>query len=169
MLDKIDLTTPAILFSTISLIHVAYTNRFVAISNLIRNLKQKYVDTHDDYIIEQINNLRKRLYLIRNMQFYGIVSLLACLVSITFIFFEKNKISIIFFGFALISLLTSILLAAKEIWISVQALNMELNSIAEIKKKLHEESEDLYLSQNIKKISTATKNILLKDKQKDEQ
>jgi hypothetical protein len=65
--------------------------------------------------------------------------------------------------------LTSILLAAKEIWISVQALNMELNSIAEIKKKLHEESEDLYLSQNIKKISTATKNILLKDKQKDEQ
>jgi hypothetical protein len=82
MLDKIDLTTPAILFSTISLIHVAYTNRFVAISNLIRSLKQRYADTHDAYIVEQINNLRKRLYLIRNMQFYGIVSLLSCIASI---------------------------------------------------------------------------------------
>lgn len=163
MLDKIDLTTPAILFSTISLIHVAYTNRFVAISNLIRSLKQRYADTHDSYIIEQINNLRKRLYLIRNMQFYGIISLLTCIASISFIFFEKNYVAIIFFAIALISLLVSILLAAREIWISVQALNIELNSIEEIKASLDHEDEDLILTNNIKKIGHATKNILRKD------
>lgn len=163
MLDKIDLTTPAILFSTISLIHVAYTNRFVAISNLIRSLKQRYADTHDAYIIEQINNLRKRLYLIRNMQFYGIVSLLSCIASISTIFFEKNYAAIIFFAIALIALLISIIQAAKEIWISVEALNIELNSIEELRSNLTEVDDELNISQNIKKIGHVTKNILRKD------
>lgn len=164
MLSKIDITTPAILFSTISLIHVAYTNRFVAISNLIRNLKLRYADSHDNYIIDQINNLRKRLYFIRNMQFYGIISLISCIMSIAFIFFQENLVGILFFGFALFTLFISILLAAVEIWISVEALNIELNSIEEIKNKLTDVDEDLYISHNIKKLGHVTKNILKKDK-----
>lgn len=38
----LDLTTPSLLFSAISLILLAYTNRFLAYANVVRSLKDKY-------------------------------------------------------------------------------------------------------------------------------
>lgn len=163
MFSDINITTPAILFSTISMIHIAYTNRFIAISNLIRDLKRRYTDDHDEAIIHQINNLRKRLYLIRNMQLYGIISLLLSIVSIALIYVQYQVAGELAFGLGLLFLLLSVLLAGREIWISVNALDIELKSMREIKHKLEQESKDLYLTGNIKKISRATRDLLAGD------
>ena len=78
---EIDLTTPALLFSAISLIMLAYTNRFLSYAQLVRTLKDQYRENHSAVTAAQISNLRKRLYLTRAMQVTGIGSLLLCVVS----------------------------------------------------------------------------------------
>lgn len=79
---EIDLTTPALLFSAISLIMLAYTNRFLSYAQLVRTLKDQYRENHSAVTAAQIINLRKRLYLTRAMQVTGIGSLLLCVVSV---------------------------------------------------------------------------------------
>ena len=81
---EIDLTTPALLFSAISLIMLAYTNRFLSYAQLVRTLKDQYRENHSAVTAAQIANLRKRLYLTRAMQVTGIGSLLLCVVSMYF-------------------------------------------------------------------------------------
>ena len=78
---EIDLTTPALLFSAISLIMLAYTNRFLSYAQLVRTLKDQYRENHSAVTAAQIINLRKRLYLTRAMQVTGIGSLLLCVYS----------------------------------------------------------------------------------------
>ena len=85
----LDLTTPSLLFSAISLILLAYTNRFLSYASVVRTLKEKHQQTHDPKDIAQIANLRKRLYLTRSMQILGILSLLLCVIS--FIFHGKSS------------------------------------------------------------------------------
>ena len=56
---EIDLTTPALLFSAISLIMLAYTNRFLSYAQLVRTLKDQYRENHSAVTAAQIINLRK--------------------------------------------------------------------------------------------------------------
>lgn len=86
----LDLTTPSLLFSAISLILLAYTNRFLSYASVVRTLKEKHQQTHDPKDIAQIANLRKRLYLTRSMQILGILSLLLCVISMLSIFHGKS-------------------------------------------------------------------------------
>ena len=79
-----DSTTPALLFSAISLIMLAYTNRFMSYAQLVRALKEQYRANHSSVTAAQIVNLRKRLYLTRAMQVTGTGSLLLCVVSMFF-------------------------------------------------------------------------------------
>lgn len=72
---ELTLTTPALLFSAISLLLLAYTNRFLAIAALVRGLRDKYLENPSGLLIGQIKNLRSRLSLIRNMQILGLSSL----------------------------------------------------------------------------------------------
>jgi hypothetical protein len=73
---ELSINTPALLFPAITLLMLAYTNRFLGLATLIRNLPAKYKQIQEDkeVIVAQINNLNKRLVLIRRMQIYGIVS-----------------------------------------------------------------------------------------------
>ena len=77
---EITLTTPALLFPAISLLLVAYTNRFNTISARIRALYSQYKQDPDDILVGQIESLRKRVYLIRNMQAFGVASLFSCVL-----------------------------------------------------------------------------------------
>jgi hypothetical protein len=154
---EITLTTPAILFSTVSLLYVAYTTRFVAISNLIRTLKARFQEDHEDAVLQQISNLRIRVLLIRNMQLSGIISLILSAVSMVFIYVGEQNIGFVFFGLSLLFLIYSMLLAAREIWISVESLNIELNSIHELKKDGIDDG--LLISHKIKKMTKATKEL----------
>ncbi|MFN8297132.1 MAG: DUF2721 domain-containing protein [Chitinophagales bacterium] len=162
---EITLTTPAILFSTVSLLYVAYTTRFVAISNLIRTLKTRFEEEHEVDVLQQIKNLRTRVLLIRNMQLTGIISLILSAFSMVFIYLGNQNAGFIIFGLSLIFLIYSMLLAAREILISVHSLNIELNSIQELKKDTTEDG--LLISHNIKKIKKATKGLFELDEGKD--
>lgn len=161
---EITLTTPAILFSTVSLLYVAYTTRFVAISNLIRTLKTRFEDEHEESVLQQISNLRIRVLLIRNMQLSGIIALIVSAVSMVFIYIGEQNIGFVFFGISLLFLIYSMLLAAREIWISVESLNIELNSIRELKKDSIDDG--LLITHNIKKITKKTKEYFEDDEKK---
>lgn len=123
------LTTPALLFPAISLLLLAYTSRFLALAALIRSLKAQYHEKEDPVIIRQINNLRKRIYIIRNMQGFGILSFFLCVLCM-FLFFNGQKVLAQYvFGLSLILLMISLVLSFREIQISVGALDFELNNL----------------------------------------
>ena len=128
---KLSLTTPAVLFSAISLLLLAYTNRFLTIAQLVRTLHTKYKENRSHIIFGQIKNLRKRIVLIRNMQIFGIISLLLCVVCMFLLYVEYNAVAEIIFGVALLLLIASLALSAWEIQISVKALNLHLGDIEE--------------------------------------
>jgi hypothetical protein len=129
MTMDLTLTTPALLFSSISLIMLAYTNRFLAYANTIRNLHTAYKQDPSKIIKAQIVNLRKRLYLTRSMQIFGITSLLLCVLSMFFIYVKQEFIAVWIFGLALILLIISLSLLIWEIQISVKALELHLEDI----------------------------------------
>ena len=116
----LDLTTPSLLFSAISLILLAYTNRFLSYASVVRALKEKHQQTHDPKDIAQIANLRKRLYLTRSMQILGILSLLLCVIAMFFIYVSWQVFAAWIFGIALLLLAASLCVCIWEINISVK-------------------------------------------------
>ncbi len=128
-MEALTLTTPALLFSAISLIMLAYTNRFLAYAAVIRNLHDKYLEKKDDTLLEQIKNLKQRLNLTRWMQIFGITSLLLCVLTMFLIYVEQHMLAIWIFGIALLLLILSLALLIREIQISTQALKLHLSDI----------------------------------------
>lgn len=128
-MEELTLTTPALLFSAISLIMLAYTNRFLAYAAVVRSLHDKYLKKKDESLIRQIKNLRQRLYLTRSMQIFGISSLLLCVITMFLIYIQQHVIAVWVFGIALILLILSLALLIKEIQISVKALEHHLGDI----------------------------------------
>ena len=126
---EITLTTPALLFPAISLLLLAYTNRFLTLATLIRSLHGKYKEKPDENIWGQIKNLRLRVKLIRNMQALGVLSLLLCVVCMFVIFTGNLKLAEFIFGVSLILLILSLAVSAWEIQISVKALNIQLSDL----------------------------------------
>jgi hypothetical protein len=123
------LTTPALLFSAISLLLLAFTNRFLALAALVRSLHAKYKEHPDELLFGQIKNLRLRLSLIRHMQIYGITSLLLCVICMFLIYVGYMIIAIYVFGVALLLLIGSLGISIWEIQISVRALNLQLSDL----------------------------------------
>ena len=128
---EIYLTTPALLFSAISLIMLAYTNRFMSYAQLVRTLKEQYRENHSSVTAAQIANLRKRLYPTRAMQVTGTGSLLLCVVSMFFIYIQLYLVSIYIFGLAMVLLIISLAISVYEIYISVKALEIHLDDMDE--------------------------------------
>ncbi len=128
-MNELNLATPALLFSAISLIMLAYTNRFLSYAQLIRTLKEQYMKQHSEVTAAQIANLRKRLYLTRSMQITGISSLLFCVVSMFLIYVGMHLLSVYVFGLALLLLIISLGLSVWEIQISVKALDIHLKDM----------------------------------------
>ncbi len=118
--------TPTLLFSAISLLMLAYTNRFVVIAGLIRDLYAKYQEKPDDIIKGQLLNLRKRMRIIRNMQVFGALSFFFSVLSLMMIFLDLVLFAEILFGISLVMMLVSLLLLILELNISVNALNIQL-------------------------------------------
>lgn len=127
---EISINTPALLFPAISLLMLAYTNRFLALANLIRNLHSKYKDhTNKEGVLQQIKNLRLRLRLIRFMQLFGIISLVLCVLSMFFVFEQLVIWANSLFVASLIAMLVSLFLSLSEIQISTRALEIELSDM----------------------------------------
>lgn len=128
-MEQLTLTTPALLFSAISLIMLAYTNRFLAYAAVIRNLHDKYLQQKDERLIKQIKNIKQRLYLTRSMQISGISSLLLCVLTMFLIYVEQHTIAVWVFGLALLLLILSLGFLIIEIQISVKALEHHISDI----------------------------------------
>jgi hypothetical protein len=126
---QINLTTPAILFPTVSLLLIAYTTRFLAIANLIRGLKTRYQKEQRPELLAQIRNLRIRITLIRNMQAFGTASLFFTTFSIVLIFLDEDVSGGYLFGFSLLLMLISLGISFREILMSGGALNLELKEM----------------------------------------
>jgi hypothetical protein len=126
---EITLTTPAILFPAVSLLLVAYTNRFNAVSMRIRSLHAQYKENPDILLEGQIDSLRKRINIIKNMQRFGVLSLFLCVFCL-FVLFGGNVFwGKVIFGLSLIFMMFSLGLALWEISLSVEALNIELSDM----------------------------------------
>jgi hypothetical protein len=128
-MEQLTLTTPALLFSEISLIMLAYTNRFLAYAAIVRGLRDKYLESKDKSLIFQIKNIKQRLNLTCWMQIFGITSLLFCVLTMFLIYVDFIATAAWCFGIGLILLIISLAILIKEIQISTKALNVHLSTI----------------------------------------
>ncbi len=128
---KIDLNTPALLFPAISLLLLAYTNRFLAIASLVRTLHRSYQENKEEHLVIQIKSLRRRLLLIRNMQMLGVMSIFFCILSMFVIFAENNLLGKYIFGLSMILMMASLFFSVWELLVSIHALDVELSDMAE--------------------------------------
>ena len=133
----LQLSTPALLFRTTSLLMLAYTNRFLAIARLIRELHTDYMATHDENDLLQLKSLRRRLSYIRNMQLLAVLSLLFSVICMFLLFAEQLFIAKFIFGASLVLMSVSLVISALEIAQSINAINVQLKNIEEsIKGKI---------------------------------
>jgi hypothetical protein len=131
---EIDVSTPALLFPAISLLLLAYTNRFMGVTQLIRQLRRDLNEENYTQINRQETNLKLRVKLIIWMQAVGVISLIFCTLSMLSHFFESGTFGYITFGLSLILMITSLLLSLMEIAISGKALNVELEGLEKLEK-----------------------------------
>ena len=131
---EINFSTPALLFPAISLLLLAYTNRFMGITKLIRQLRRNLNDDNYTQINRQVANLKYRIKLIIWTQASGVVSLILCTLSMMSHFFEASSFGYICFGLSLILMNISLILSLLEITISARALNVELEGMEKVSK-----------------------------------
>ena len=130
---ELSITTPALLFPAISLLMLAYTNRFLALANLIRTLHDKYrKEPARKDIITQIKNLRTRIHLIRTMQAMGVLSFLFCVVCMYTIFRGWQEAAYIIFAISIVCFVISLIYSLLEITLSMRALEVELSNMEEL-------------------------------------
>ncbi|MCM0041817.1 MAG: DUF2721 domain-containing protein [Algoriphagus sp.] len=147
---ELQLSTPALLFSAITLLMLAFTNRFLAIATLIRGLHKNYLkDPDQEIIVEQIHNLRRRLTLIKNMQLFGVFSFLLCVICMFLLFKGFTDSANWTFVISMVSLLISLGISLVEIQISTKALNLELSDMEGIFQK-RKSSLDLFFKKDEK-------------------
>ena len=105
--------------------------RFLTLATLIRSLRDRYASSHEEHLRVQIDNLRYRVRLIRNMQVFGVSSFFCCVLCMFLLFAGLTQLGVYSFGLALILLLVSLALSLREVQVSVDALTVELEHLAE--------------------------------------
>lgn len=135
------ITTPSLLFPAISLLMLAYTNRFVTLANVIRQLSNLENAPSKDLVIRQIHNLRIRMTVIRLMQAFGVLSFVFCTLSMFSLLLAWQTAGMYLFAVSLILLVVSLLFSFYEVNISTTAINIELEKFdAQIAKhKTHKD------------------------------
>jgi len=138
---EMTITTPSLLFPAISLLMLAYTNRFVVLANVIRQLSKLENASSQDLVVRQIDNLRKRMLVIRRMQAFGVLSFVSCTLSMFALLLGWSLMGQFLFANSLILLVVSLLFSFYEVNISTTAINIELERFDEklsSKKSSHE-------------------------------
>ena len=112
-----------------SLLLLAYTNRFLSLADRVRGFKARYENAPHAHLLPQIPNLRRRLVLLRNIQVVGTSSIFGCALTMFVLFAGFPRVGEALFGASLLALLVLLGLAFHEIQISVEALNIELDNL----------------------------------------
>ncbi|WP_090605379.1 DUF2721 domain-containing protein [Parapedobacter koreensis] len=148
---NITFNTAALLFPAISLIMLAYTNRFLALAALVRSLHAKYLEHNKSGVLHgQIRNLRYRLKLIKQMQAMGVLSFVACIACMYCIYIGHVYLAELTFALSLLFFAISLIISLVEIQVSNKALELELSDM--------EEGNDTSLVDYIKKKFDKKKN-----------
>lgn len=132
---EITFNTPALLFPAISLLLLAYTNRYLALASLIRKLHDEYMKGEKKtHLLQQIKILRIRINMVRQMQALGVFSFLCCVVTMYSVYKEWTGFTSYVFAASLLSLLSSLVISLLEISQSTKALEWELSDMEELEK-----------------------------------
>lgn len=132
---EITFNTPALLFPAISLLLLAYTNRYLALANLIRKLHDEYMKGEKNHLLlKQIKILRIRINLVRSMQALGVFSFLCCVITMYGVYQQWTAMNKYVFALSLLSLLGSLIISLVEISQSTKALELELSDMEELEK-----------------------------------
>lgn len=126
---EFNLSTPALLFSAISLFMLAFTNRFLSLATLIRQHVAIYEEKRDPNTLAQIHNFYRRLKIIKYTQIFAVLSFLLCVISMFIIFVHDETLAKWFFGASLVSLFISLLFSLEELFLSIGALKLEIERI----------------------------------------
>ena len=125
----LEVSTPALLFPAISLLFLSFTNRFLHLSALIRSLHRDWLEQGDAVLRAQIENLKRRLSLIRTMQLFGAMSLFLCVISMLSVSGDYQILAVSAFLLALGLMAVSLGCLIYEVWISGGALRILLNAV----------------------------------------
>lgn len=131
---ELTIQTPALLFPALSLLLLAYTNKFLAIANLIRRLVSDFEENRKQHIAGQIESLRYRLWLIRWMQVFGVGSILFCVITMFLIYEDHQVAAKILFAVSLVLMITSLIISIIEIFRSADALRLLLQDLEQKEK-----------------------------------
>ena len=126
---QLNLSIPALLFPAISLAMLAYNARYLAIAALIRQLHKQFEETSAQPLKQQINQLRNRLGIIKNMQASAIISFLLAAVTMFLVYVEMEVWANIIFGISLVFLMISLILSLLEVQLSTKALGIQLKNM----------------------------------------
>ena len=126
---QLTLSIPALLFPAISLTMLAYNARYLAIANLIRQLHKQFQESENNPLKKQIDSLRKRLEIIKNMQATAIISFLLAAITMFLIYVELDIWANVIFGVSLIFLMVSLILSLIEVQLSTKALGIQLKNM----------------------------------------
>lgn len=122
----LNITDPAILFPGISLLFLAYTNRYLALANIIRQLNKVIAEGFDENREKQIQNLLVRIKLIRYMQMFGILSFICCVISMSALLLGFDKMGVFAFGGSMVFLFISLVVSFFEVASSGDGLRIEI-------------------------------------------
>ena len=123
---ELTIQTPALLFPALSLLLLAYTNKFLAIASLIRKLYSDHQKRPNPSTIRQITNLRRRVWLIRWMQVFGVASILLCVLTMFLVYEGQQAVAKALFAASLVLMITSLIISISEIFLSAGALRLLL-------------------------------------------
>ncbi len=125
----ITITTPALLFPAISVLFLAYSNRFLAIASRIREQHNLFNKTQSPVAKKQIDSLRLRIRFIVAMQVLGVVGIISCTIAMGLIFYGLQYLGNITFGLSMAFIVLSLLASISELMLSTKALNIELEDM----------------------------------------
>lgn len=125
-MQPLSYSTPGLLFPAISLLMIAYTNRFIGLASLVRDLISRH-RAGDAHVRAQVGNLRRRLSLLRHAQGIGGLSMMFCTLSLLMIYLDDLAVASVLFGLALALMVASIVISLLETWLSTRALTIELD------------------------------------------
>lgn len=132
---EITFNTPALLFPAISLLLLAYTNRYLALASLIRKLHDEYMRGEKKHLLlKQIKILRIRINLVRQMQSLSVFSFLCCVITMYGVYMQWMNLVTFVFAISLISLLASLIISLIEITQSTKALELEISDMEELEE-----------------------------------
>ena len=129
LMISLPLSTPSLLFPAISLLMLAYTNRFLGLASVVRKLHETWRTTQEPMLLAQIQSLRRRIQIIKHMQTMGVLSLMTCILSMSVLCFDWQFAGQITFGLSLVFMFASLALALQEIQMSGGALDVLLKDV----------------------------------------